>query len=222
MYTDGCELFIGLSDAERSRLLTAAVQRRCPRNTLLIREGASHGTLHLLCSGRAKVYRSDPDGREVIVSMLLPGNFIAELGLLDDEPSPVNVQTVEASEFLVIPRADFHAVLASSPRLSANLIKAMSKRLRDAENQIENLALCDVEARVQKVLWELAEPQGRMWVVPYCMSHRDIAAMVGASREMVTRVFRHLKDKGIVHIDGRRIALHDLTVPPVARIEAAH
>lgn len=90
----------------------------------------------------------------------------------------------------------------------------MSQRLREADRQIEALALKDVQARVAQALRQLAEREGDELVVPSRLTHRDIAAMVGASREMVTRVFRTLEEAGIVRVDGRRIVLHAGSVAP--------
>ena len=91
--------------------------------------------------------------------------------------------------------------------MAANLLKALSRRLREADQQIESLALNDVKARVEQALRGLAEEEGGELVIPARVTHRDIAAMVGASREVVTRLFRSLEEAGVVRVDGRRITL---------------
>jgi CRP/FNR family cyclic AMP-dependent transcriptional regulator len=203
----GIPLFSGLSDAEHQLLLRVAIRRSYPRHTLLIQESDVGESLYLLRDGRAKVYRSEPDGREVILSILGPGDFFGEMALLDEQPCSASVLTMEACEFFVIGKEDFRHCLAANAGMAANLLRAMSRRLREADQQIESLALKDVQARVQLVLRQLAQREDGRLVVPARVTHRDIAGMTGASREMVTRVFRHLEASGFVQVDGRRITL---------------
>jgi len=208
MFFKGVPLFSGLSEADHNLLLQVAVRRSYPRHTLIVQEGDPGERFYLLRKGLAKVYLGSADGREVILSILVLGDFFGEMALIDDEPCSAGVMTLEECEFVSIGKDEFRRVLASSPNMAANLLKVMSQRLREADWQIESLALKDVQARVIQVLRQIAEPEGGELVVPARLTHRDIAAMVGASREMVTRVFRVLEDSGVVRVDGRRITLN--------------
>jgi len=207
MFFKGIPLFSGLSDAEHGLLLQVAVRKNYPRNSLMIQQGDIGESLYLLRRGRAKVYLSEPGGREVILAFLGPEDFLGEMALIDDEPCSASVMTTDDSEFVSVKKKDFLRVLASSPSMAVNLLKAMSGRLRESNQQIESLALKDVHARVQQVLRQISEPEGGDLVVPARFTHRDIASMVGASREMVTRVLGALEQSGFVRVDGRRIAL---------------
>jgi CRP/FNR family cyclic AMP-dependent transcriptional regulator len=153
------------------------------------------------------VYLGDGNGREVILAVLGPGDFFGELALIDDAPCSASVMTLEESEFVSIGKTEFRKVLVSSPGMAVHLLKALAGRLREADLQIESLALKDVQGRVEQVLRSLAEPEGQELVIPPRITHRDIAAMVGATREVVTRAFRALEDKGVVRIEGRRVTL---------------
>lgn len=212
MFFKGIPLFSGLSDAEHGLLLQVAVRKNYPRNSLIIQQGDVGESLYLLRRGRAKVYLSEPGGREVILAFLGPGDFLGEMALIDDEPCSASVMPTEESEFVSVNKKDFLRVLASSPSMAVNLLKAMSGRLRESNQQIESLALKDVHARVQQVLHQISEPEGSDLVVPARFTHRDIASMVGASREMVTRVLGALEQSGFVRVDGRRIALSGLAI----------
>jgi CRP/FNR family cyclic AMP-dependent transcriptional regulator len=150
----------------------------------------------------------------VILSILGPGDFFGEMALLDEQPCSANVMTMDACEFFVIGKDDFRRCLAANAGLAANLLKAMSRRLREADQQIESLALKDVQARVQQILRQLAQLEEGRLVVPARLTHRDIAGMAGASREMVTRVFRHLEASGFVRVDGRRITIAETAAQP--------
>lgn len=207
MFFKGVPLFADLSEADHNLLVQVAVRRTYPRHTLLIQEGDPGESLYLLRRGRAKVYIGNEGGREVIVAILGPGDFFGELALIDDSHCSANVMTLEESEFVSIGKREFSQVLTSSPGMTIHLLKVLAGRLREADLQIEALALKDVQARVVQVLRSLAEPDGNERVIPARITHRDIAAMVGASREVVTRVFRALEERGIVRVDGRRVAL---------------
>ena len=207
MFFKGIPLFSGLSVADHGQLLQIAVRKTYPRHTLLVREGDIGDRFYLLRKGRAKVYLGDDHGREVILSILEPGDFFCEMAMIDDEPCSANVMSLEESEFVSIAKADFQQVMASSPDMAKRLLKSLAQRLRESNQQIESLALKDVQARVEQALQGLAKPEGSELVIPLGITHRDIAAMVGASREMVTRVFRELEHSGVIRIDVRRITL---------------
>ena len=207
MFFKDIPLFAGLSVADHGQLLQVAVRKTYPRQTLLVREGDLGDRFYLLRKGRAKVYLGDDHGREVILSILEPGDFFCEMAMIDDEPCSANVMSLEESEFVSIAKADFQQVMASSPDMARRLLKSLAQRLRESNQQIESLALKDVQARVEQALQSLAKPEGNEFVIPVGITHRDIAAMVGASREMVTRVFRELENSGFIRVDGRRITL---------------
>ena len=207
MFFKDIPLFAGLSVADHGLLLQVAVRKTYPRHTLLVREGDLGDRFYLLRKGRAKVYLGDDHGREVILSILEPGDFFCEMAMIDDEPCSANVMSLEESEFVSIAKADFQQVMASSPDMARRLLKSLAQRLRESNQQIESLALKDVQARVEQALQGLAKPDGTDFVIPVGITHRDIAAMVGASREMVTRVFRELESSGFIRVDGRRITL---------------
>ena len=207
LFFKGIPLFEGLSEADNALLMQVAVRRRYPRHTLLVQEGDPGERFYLMRKGRAKVYLGNADGREVILAFLAPGDFLGEMALVDDEPCSANVMTLEESEFVSISRHEFQRVMNSSPSMAANLVRALTRRVREANQQIESLALNDVRARVEQALRGLAVEEGGEFVIPARVTHRDIAAMVGASREVVTRLFRSLEEAGVVRVTGRRITL---------------
>lgn len=207
MFFKGVPLFASLSESDHNLLIQAAQRRTYPRHTLLIRDGDPGESLFLLRKGRAKVFLGDATGREVILALIGPGDFFGELALIDDAPCSASVMTLEESEFVSIGKREFRQLLASSPGMAVNLLNVLAGRLREADLQIESLALKDVQSRVEQTLHSLAEREGGELVIPARITHRDIASMVGASREVVTRALRVLEDRGVVRVDGRRVAL---------------
>jgi len=208
-------LFSGLGDEELAVLFRYAVKKTLPRNTLLFPQGAPGDALYIIQRGKVKVVLSDVEGKEVILSVLGPGDFFGEMALLDDQPRSAAVMTMESSEFYVISKSDFRACVASQPELATNLLRHLSRRLRVADQKIGSLALMDVYGRVAGTLLQLAEYDGDKRVLTGHYTQKDIASMVGASREMVSRIFKDLTEAGFIEQDGDRIILHERPRPSI-------
>ncbi len=202
-------LFSGLTSGQLSMLAKCMMPQRYPRGADVLREGRLTDALYIMRSGRAKVFESRPDGREVILSIMEPGDFFGEMALLDDLPRSAGVETLEACELMRISKADFTRCLADSFELTTRIMLALVARLRRADRQIESLALMDVYGRVARVLLDLAKPVDGRHTIERAPSRADIARMVGASREMVSRVLKQLKVSGHIQVDKRRIILLD-------------
>ncbi len=203
-------LFSGLGQDEIELLLRAGTKKSFAKNTLLMSEGSRGESLYVVQQGKMKVFLSDPDGKEVILSILGPGDFIGEMALIDDEPRSAGVMTMEAAELFVISKPDFTSCLAKNPELAANLMKGLCQRLRAADRHIESLALMDVYGRVARTLLQLAQQSDGRLVINQRLTHKDIGNMVGASREMVSRIFRDLANSGYIRIEDRRIVINDV------------
>ena len=211
-------LFSALSQKQLSALANCVTLQRHPRGAHILRAGQLTNALYIMQSGRAKVFESRPNGSEVIFSIMGPGDFFGEMALLDDLPCSAGVETLEACELMRISKADFTHCLADSFDLTTRIMLVLVGRLRHADRQIESLALLDVYGRVARLLLELAKPMDGRYTIVEAPSKVDIARMVGASREMVSRVIKQLRDSGHILVDKRRIVLLDkLRNPPRMR-----
>ncbi len=186
-----------------------AVARKMPRGTTVLRAGDHTDYVYLILAGNIKVLVSDEEGREVILSNLGPGEFFGEMGVLDDNPRSATVLTVSACELVVIAKADFKRCLAENFDVSLYIMRNLVKRLRTADRQIESLALMDVYGRVARLLMEMAEDENGTKVVMRKISKQDIAKMIGASREMVSRVMKDLSQQGLIEEGNGRIVLRE-------------
>ena len=202
-------LFSGLPKKQLSALMAFATLRRYPRNSVVLRAGAKASGLYVLMSGRAKILIADDAGREVILSHLEAPDFFGEMGLFDDRACLATVQTLAPSVLLHMSKADFMRCLSTNLDLAIRITRALIKRLRDADRQIESLALMDVYGRVARVLTDLAEKDDGRPVIVKPPSQQEIASMIGATREMVNRVMKDLQATGHILVDKRRIVLLD-------------
>ena len=202
-------LFAGLDEAQLNVLVRMVVRKNFGRNTKIIGAGDPTDSLYIIIDGRVKVLMSDEQGREVILSILGRGEFFGEMGLLDDSPRSASVVTLEPCELLSISKSDFKGTLAENFDLSLMVMRGLVKRLREADGKIGSLALMDVYGRVARLLLEMAEDVNGEKVVVKKLSKQDIAKMIGASREMVSRVMKDLQLGGYIEVRGRSIVLRD-------------
>jgi CRP/FNR family cyclic AMP-dependent transcriptional regulator len=200
--------FSRLDDAMIRFFEKAAVRKRFPKNTILFSKGDESDSLYIVCSGKAKVIARDEQGKEIVLSVIGPGEYFGEMAALDGAPRSATIVTKEPTEILIIHREDFRRSLSSSPDLMFNLLRVLLERLRKADEQIESLAFMNVYGRVASLLMQEAEPQGDKWVIRETLTHQEIADMVGSSRETVSRTIRELQEAGDISIERKKITIH--------------
>jgi len=205
----GVPLFSLFSDAQLSQLLSCVQHRSYPRSAFIVRAGEETDALYIILSGRVKVLIPDEEGHEVILSMMGANDFFGEMGLLDDLPRSASVETLEACQMLRLTKAGFTNILKDNFELAMLIIRSLVKRLREADRKIESLALIDVYGRVARLLIEMAQVVDGKWIVKRAPPKQEIARMIGASREMVSRVVKDLHRKGLIRAEKRRIYVLD-------------
>ena len=195
---------------DQLRMLTMVVTRKsAPRSTTIMAGGDPTDSLYIVLSGRLKVMMSDSEGKEVILSILGPGEFFGEMGLIDDEPRSATVITIEPCELLSIAKRDFKKALAENFDMTMAVMRGLVKRLREADRKIGSLALLDVYGRVARLLLDMAENVDGEKVVTKRLPKQDIAKMIGASREMVSRVMKDLQAGGYIEVRSGSIFIRD-------------
>jgi CRP/FNR family cyclic AMP-dependent transcriptional regulator len=202
-------LFAMLQENQLSVLTSVVSRRSFPRSTTIIAAGDVTDSLYLVISGRLKVMMSDDEGREVILSMLGPNEYFGEMGLIDDSTRSASVISIEPCELLVLLKRDFRKCLSENFEMALTVMRGLVKRLREADRKIGSLALMDVYGRVARLLLEMSEMIDGQHVVTKKVAKQDIAKMIGASREMVSRVMKDLQAGGYIDVRGSSIYLRD-------------
>ena len=200
-------LFSGLEEEELERLSRVAVRRRAGRGDQVVRSGESADALLVLLTGRAKVTNFDEEGREIILAWLGPGEFFGEMGLIDGSARSASVVAVENCELLAIGKQEFQRCMQDNFSVAQKLMRILVRRLREADRHIESLALLDVYGRVARLLLDMSEEDGGRRVVWRKLSKQDMARMIGASREMVSKVMRDLELGGYIADEGDFIVI---------------
>jgi CRP/FNR family cyclic AMP-dependent transcriptional regulator len=201
-------IFSELSDPDVASLAQLMTRRKYPKDGVVFFENEEGDSFFMIVEGRIKVTILGDDGREVILSMLGPGDFFGEMALLDNEPRSATAIAAEDSELLCLSRSDFQGV-ATKRSITSALIKILTARLRRANHQISTLALLDVYGRVARVILDMAREEGKRLkdgrIAFRRATHQEIANRIGTTRETVTRMLKDLERQGLIQIDAREM-----------------
>ena len=201
-----------LSDEELSRLLAVARPELVAASSIIVPQSTPIDNLLVITSGTAKVVMTGAAGREVTLEMLRPGDLIAETSLLDGSPTTASVVALSDVHLLALPRHAVVQLLGRYPQLTLSLLSEMANRMRRAEETIFALALQDIEERLCRMLVRLArderspDHQGGL-LMRRRPTQQELANMVGATRESVSRCLTTLARKGLAVCQGRSMLL---------------
>ena len=193
-------LFAMLTPAQAESLADAVDKRRFKRGELIVEQGKKCDALYIILAGRARVVVTDRRAREVILATLQPGDYIGEMSLIDQAPHSASVEAEIQTDALVLGGHDFARCLLENHSTVAAVMRGLVGRLRSADRKIESLALMGVYGRVANVLLDsgVPNPDNNIRVIRDKISRQDIAKMVGASREMVSRVMKDFEEQGFI------------------------
>ena len=199
--------FASLDEAGLKALAPNGAVRALPKSTVVVSEGDVTDSLYVVLSGRVKVFVTDEQGKEVVIATIGAGDYFGEL-VLDGGPRSASIMTLEPARFFVIPHADVEKMLSSRPEFARDLIHKLIGKVRSLTSRVRDLAMKDVYARLVRFLEENSVQAGDARVVEERLTQADIAARIGGSREMVSRILRDLVAGNYVSVDSKRITIH--------------
>jgi CRP-like cAMP-binding protein len=191
-------LFSMLTNDQARAVADGVVKRRFRRGELVVEQGKKSNALFILLNGRARVLTADSRGREVILAVLEAGDYVGEMSLIDNQSHSATVRCEVQCDMLILGRSEFARCLPENSSLSYAIMRGLVQRLRSADRQIESLALLDVYGRVARTLLDMSEEVEGERIVRGKVSRQDMAKIVGASREMVSRVMKDLEERGVI------------------------
>jgi CRP/FNR family transcriptional regulator, cyclic AMP receptor protein len=183
-----------------------ATVRVFAKNAIMVSEGDDTDSLYVVLSGRARVYVSDSQGREVQLNTLGQGEYFGEV-TLDGGARSASVVALDECRCAVVKRSELLGLVERQPEFALHMVRKLASRVRDLTGNVRSLALMDVYGRVARLLLELAEEKDGRLVVDEALTHRDIASRVGASREMISRIFSDLTAGGYVGKENGRLVI---------------
>ena len=197
----------GISDSFVRALAALGRLRTYPKNTVFITEGDSSDSVFVILSGRVKIFLSDTEGHEMILDTQGPGEYVGEMAL-DGNPRSASVMTTEPTMFSVVSREPIKEAIRRKPEFALDMISKIIDRARLATNSVKDLALLDVYGRVARLLLNMAVEVNGKLEIPDKLTQQEIAERVGASRDMVSRIFRDLTAGGYITVESRHITIN--------------
>ncbi|MCF8079551.1 MAG: Crp/Fnr family transcriptional regulator [Desulfobacterales bacterium] len=203
-------IFDGLVSADLEQIRKIAVDRFYDRGRTVFSEGDVGDGFYLVAGGRVKIYKLSPEGKEQILHIYGEGQPFGEVPVFAGKRFPANAQTLVKSHLLFFPRTEFVHLISENPSLAMNMLAVLSLRLRQFTVQVENLSLKEVPARLASYLIYLAQEQGTQGQVVLDISKGQLASLLGTIPETLSRMFSRMSGKGLIEVDGRKIALLDM------------
>jgi CRP-like cAMP-binding protein len=208
----GVSIFAEMDAGSVAALERLTEAREYSEGSVIVSQEEPGDSLFVLLRGRVKVVLYGESGREVILAVFRKvGDFFGEMSLIDDEPRSATVIAAERSRLLVLSRGEFRSHLASHPSTALRVLTELSRRLRRADEVIGSLALLDVYGRLAGKLRELAAEQGEERedgiLVRVRPTQSELAAMIGTSRETVSRALSDLARRGFLESSGKKLLL---------------
>ncbi|HEX4036529.1 MAG TPA: Crp/Fnr family transcriptional regulator [Acidobacteriaceae bacterium] len=207
-------LFSGLSPDELRLLAAHAVRKRFAQGELLFSEGDPCRGLHIIATGKLRIFKSSSSGREQVLAVEGPGGSVAELPVFDGGSYPASVSAVEDSQILFISRDELRRFCLDHPEVALKILAVVGARLRRLVGIIEELSFATVRQRLVAALLRLAQnegtrtPQGIEFQLPG--THQDLAHQLGTVRELVSRNLMRLQAEGLLHVEARSIVVRDM------------
>jgi len=185
--------FSPLEEATLRAIAETGIVRTFPKNAVLIHEGDAGDALYIVLQGRVKVYASNAQGREFAIAFHGPGEYVGEM-TLDGGVRSASVVTIDPTVCAIVHRE--------------HLIEKLINRVRATTEDVKSLALTDVYGRLVRLLNTLAvAKEDGTSVVPEKLTQQAIAERVGASRDMIVKLFKDLVAGGYLAIEDRTITI---------------
>ena len=218
-----CGLFRRLTDGEREALFARARMQRYAANESIFLMGAPGDSMVAVLSGTIRISVPSPDGKEIVLAILGPGEICGEIALLDGKERTADARAATDCSVVVLERRDVLAFFTQYPDAWTKLIDVLCERLRTADQQMAEFAMSPVPVRLAKALLRLASSDGQpvngLPVERVHLTQRELGNVIGATRESVNKYLRAWQRKGCVRIADRlivitnRAAVEDLTEP---------
>ena len=202
-------LFAVLDETERRSLADRLMPRRILKGQPVFLQGDPGDEMYLLLEGRVRICSESLSGREITLDLIKDGGFFGEMALLDGEPRSATAMAEANGQLLVLRRAEFQSFLNGCPNAAVALLAFLSRRLRAANDKIQDLALLTVRERLAAMLVDMAfregEPVRGGVMLAQGVTHKALSGLLGTSRETVSRMCAELKDQGLIEQQGRRL-----------------
>jgi CRP/FNR family transcriptional regulator, cyclic AMP receptor protein len=207
------ELFDGLNDAATAEFDDRFSLICFRRGELIYSPFDAADAMYVVADGRVRLYRSASDGRQLTLSMVDAGGIFGRSTVLELSTHDGYAEAMTDSALRVVRLPDLERAVAAHPQIAVNLLRALSDRLRETEDNLESLAFRGVSARLAAKLLHLMDRYGRVTPngirIDERFTHVQLAEMIGTSRETLTKVINELRESGVIDIRERQVWVID-------------
>ncbi|MEZ4560548.1 MAG: Crp/Fnr family transcriptional regulator [Caldilineaceae bacterium] len=206
-YLSELTVFRDLTPREMEDLNRITTMSTVPRGRVFYRPEEPGEVLFILKEGRVQLYRISPEGKKLVITTLGPHTLFGEMALLGTKMHNTFAEAVEDCLICVMSRTDLERLILSKPQVALRILEVTGKRLREAEERLENMAFKGIPARLASLLLRLSREQDSNTITG--LTHQDLAESVGTYRETATQVLNDLKSQGLIEIGRKRITILD-------------
>ena len=198
-------LFSGLDDSGLQKVKGIAALHSFKKGNILFSQGDGTQGFYLVINGKIKIYRLSPNGQEYVMRVVGPGETIAEAAVFSGKTYPASAEALEDSRLYYLKKTDFVTLIRESPQLALNMMTGLSLLLRQLAQQVEDLSLKEVSARLARFLIEEAEKISSTpadgQIIPLDIKKNLLASRLGTIGETLSRTLAKMKQKEIIHIN---------------------
>ncbi|MBM4762080.1 Crp/Fnr family transcriptional regulator [Bacillus sp. B15-48] len=208
-------LFRDLNELEIEKIAEIAISREWGKNSHVFMQGDPIANVYFINEGRIKIYKSDINGREQIVNILKRGDMFPHVGFFRKGGYPAFAEVLEPSNLAVVPIAKFEKVLIENPELSIKVFKVLGEKIVDLQERLEAQVLNNTYEQIIKLLIRLANVHGTKQedgtiFLKAEFTNRDLANMIGTTRETVSRTLTKMKKEQLIETDSQGNMIIDL------------
>lgn len=182
-----------------------------PRGSAIFSEGELGDRLYIILSGKVKLGRHAPDGRENLLAVMGPSDMFGELSVFDPGPRTSTATAVTDVQLATMDRANMREWIARRPEIAEQLLRVLARRLRRTNNNLADLIFTDVPGRVAKALLQLSrqfgQPEAGSIRVTHDLTQEELAQLVGASRETVNKALADFGHRGWLRLEGKSVVI---------------
>lgn len=203
-------LLSGLDGPELERIAQVAIPRSFPKGARVFHEGDESDACYVIRNGEVRITREHSDGRAIALATLGPGELVGELAMLDGGVRSASLEALTDVELLALSATDMRGLLERNAQMTAKLVVALTRRLREANERITRQSFQTVPSRVAGVLLRLVAEEGDepgRDGVTIRMNQADLAQLAGTSRESVSRFLAVLERAGVVRVGRGRVTV---------------
>lgn len=202
-----CTLFSNLTDEQLQALASKLQPVTFRRNTVIFSKNDPGDALYIICSGRVKISVLNTEGKDLIINIYTQGDTFGEMSLFDGLPRSAAASAQDNVEALMLRRSSFEELIGGVPGLAVSIIALLSRRLRYTTQQTEMLGLFGAYDRVALKLFQLTQGAQQPYVIE--LSQQELAAMLGLTREWLSKVLKVFADEGAIEVNWGKITVLD-------------